>query len=53
MAPARQLQTSMNSSRGIWNPSFFSARELRVCQLYTFWVVALALLWLWSSTRRG
>ena len=42
MAPARQLHTSMKSSRGIWNPSFFSARELSVCQLYTFGDIALA-----------
>ena len=31
-------------ARGIWKPSFFSALVFRVCQLYTFCVMAFALL---------
>jgi hypothetical protein len=43
IAPARPFATSMKSTLGIWNPSFFKARVFKVCQLYTFCVIAFAL----------
>ena len=44
IAPALLLQQSCTSWSGIWNPSLRSALWFRVCQLYIFCVIALALL---------